>query len=102
MSALQGLRRLEGRSRHRATVWLLWATVVALPIVALLSGMSLGVTGAFVAALAIVGMLGWRAGETRSRAFRSLVEMLEEGVVMLDRHGSLAASNPSAMRILGM
>ena len=109
MRALQGLRRLRSslpddqwRSRNRALVWLLWALVVALPMVALLCGLSLALTGAFAAALAIVGMLGWRAGGTRSEAFRSLVDTLEEGVLMVDRRGRLAASNPSAARILGM
>ena len=176
----------EWRARHRPLVWLLWAHVVALPIVALLYGRSFGhalvdgaivaafavlaelhlggrrarslvvalgllscsavlvditdgateaqfhffvmvaalslyedwvplaaavvyvlvaagpVTGGFIAALAIVCMAGWRASETRHSAFRSLVETLEEGVLMMDRHGNLAASNPSAARILGM
>jgi PAS domain S-box-containing protein len=92
MRALQGLRR----------PWLLWAAVVALPIVALLCGLSLGAAGLFFAALAIVGLLGWRAGETRSQAFRSLLETLEEGVLMMDRRGNLAVANPSAERILGM
>src|SRR5262249_40861672 len=92
MSALQGLRR----------PWLLWAAVVALPIVALSCGLSLPATGAFVVALAIVATVAWRAGETRSAAFRSLLDTLEEGVLMMDRKGNLAASNPSAARILGM
>jgi PAS domain S-box-containing protein len=109
MRAVQGLRRLGSslpedhwQARHRALTWLLWALVVALPLVALLSGMSLAVTGAFIVALAAVGTVAWRAGETRSAAFRSLIETLEEGVVMVDRHGRMAASNPSAARILGM
>ncbi len=122
MSALQGLRRLgsslpddEWRSRHRALAWLLWALVAALPIVALLYGIVLahsllesaivavfGVLAGLIAALAAVSVAGWRASEARSSAFRSLVETLEEGVVMVDRHGALAASNPSAARILGM
>jgi len=122
MSALQGLRRLgsslpddEWRSRHRALAWLLWALVAALPIVALLYGIVLahsllegaivavfGVLAGLIAALAAVSVAGWRASEARSSAFRSLVETLEEGVVMVDRHGALAASNPSAARILGV
>jgi len=221
MSALQGLRRLgsvlphgktlpeeEWRARHRALVWLLWAHVVALPVVALLYGMSLGhallegavvavfgvlaelglggrraralvvvfglltcsavlvhITGGlieahfhffvmvaalslyedwvpflaaiayvffehaimagfidhdavfnhpgsswkwaavhsgFIAALSVACLVNWRASEAQRRAFRSLVETLEEGVVMVDRRGFLVASNPSAARILGM
>jgi PAS domain S-box-containing protein len=221
MSAQQGLRRLgsilphgktlpeeEWRTRHRALVWLLWAHVVALPIVALLYGKSLphslleggvvavfgvaallrigtrreqslvvvfglltcsavlvhitgglieahfhffvmvaalslyedwvpflaavafvlfqhGIMAAFVdhdsvfnhpgsswkwaavhsgfiAALSVALLANWRASEAQRVAFRSLVETLEEGVVMVDRRGSLAASNPSAARILGM
>ena len=221
MSAQQGLRRLgsilphgktlpeeEWRARHRALVWLLWAHVVGLPIVALLYGFSLPhalLEGSVVAAFgvcaelrvgnrraqALVVMFGlltcsavlvhitgglieahfhffvmvaalslyedWvpflaavayvllqhgimagvrrprlgvqppaRRGSGRSctrlhrraehraawptgaparrtaRAFRTLVETLDEGVVMVDRTGSLVASNPSAARILGM
>src|SRR5689334_2607192 len=106
MSAQQGLRRLGSslpedrwQARHRA---LMWALVAALPVIALLFGASLGVTAAFVVALAIVATAAWRAGETRSAAFRSLLETLEEGVLMMDRKGRLAAANPSAARILGM
>jgi PAS domain S-box-containing protein len=221
MSAQQGLRRLgsvlphgktlpeeEWRARHRALRWLLWAHVVALPIVALLYGFSLGhavlegsvvavfgvcaelrvgnrrsqelvvvfglltcsavlvhITGGlieahfhffvmvaalslyedwvpflvavafvlfqhgimaafvdhdsvfnhpgsswkwaavhsgFIAALSVACLFNWRASEAQRGAFRSLVDTLEEGVVMIDRNGSLAASNPSAARILGM
>ena len=221
MSAQRGLRRLgsvlphgktlpdeQWRARHRALVWLLWAHVVALPVVALLYGMSLphallegavvavfgvvaelglggrraralvvvfglltcsavlvhitgglieahfhffvmvaalslyedwvpflvavayvlfehgimaafidhdavfnhpgsswkwaAVHSAFIAALSIACLVNWRASEAQRSAFRSLVETLEEGVVMVDRNGSLAASNPSAARILGM
>src|SRR3954471_20599846 len=221
MSAQQGLRRLgsilphgktlperEWRARHRALRWLLWAHVVALPIVALLYGFSLGhslleasvvaafgvcaelrvgnrraqelvvvfglltcsavlvhITGGlieahfhffvmvaalslyedwvpflasvafvlfqhgimagfvdhdsvfnhpgsswkwaavhsgFIAALSVACLANWKASEAQRSAFRSLVDTLEEGVVMVDRKGSLAASNPSAARILGM
>ncbi len=221
MSAQRGLRRLgsilphgktlpeeQWRARHRALVWLLWAHVVALPIVALLYGMALphallegavvavfgvvaelglggrraralvvvfglltcsavlvhitgglieghfhffvmvaalslyedwvpflaavayvlfqhgimaafidhdavfnhpgsswkwaAVHSGFIAALSVACLVNWRASEAQRDAFRSLVETLEEGVVMVDRNGSLAASNPSAARILGM
>jgi PAS domain S-box-containing protein len=56
----------------------------------------------FIAALSVACLVNWRASEAQRSAFRSLVETLEEGVVMVDRGGSLAASNPSAARILGM
>src|SRR5690349_11084845 len=97
MSALQGLRRLGSSvvMRHRVLIRLLGALVVVLPLVALLFGASLLAAGAFLVALAIVGAVAWRAGETRSGAVRSLLETLEEGVVMVDRRGALLASNPS-------
>src|SRR3954462_7608879 len=74
MSAQQGLRRLgsilphgktlpeeQWRARHRALVWLLWAPVMALPVVALLYGMSLGqalLAGAVVAVFGVLAELG--------------------------------------------
>jgi PAS domain S-box-containing protein len=57
---------------------------------------------AFIGALAIVLLVTWRASERNREAFRSLVESLEEGVVMVDDMGRLLAANPSASRILGM
>jgi PAS domain S-box-containing protein len=56
----------------------------------------------FIAALSIACLINWRASEAQRAAFQTLVETLDEGVVMVDRDGSLAASNPSAGRILGM
>src|SRR3954451_10786424 len=56
----------------------------------------------FIAALSVACLANWKASEAQRSAFRSLVDTLEEGVVMVDRKGSLAASNPSAARILGM
>src|SRR3954464_7987528 len=56
----------------------------------------------FIAALSVACLANWRAGEAQRGAFRSLVDTLEEGVVMVGGDGSLAASNPSAARILGM
>jgi PAS domain S-box-containing protein len=56
----------------------------------------------FIAALSVACLINWRASEAQRAAFRSLVETLDEGVMMLDRDGSLAASNPSAARILGI
>jgi PAS domain S-box-containing protein len=56
----------------------------------------------FIAALSVACLVNWRASEAQRLAFRSLVETLDEGVIMIARDGSLAASNPSAERILGM
>ena len=44
----------------------------------------------------------WRASARDREAFRSLVESLEEGVLMVDTGGKLVTANPSAERILGM
>jgi PAS domain S-box-containing protein len=54
----------------------------------------------FIAALSVVCLVNWRASEAQRGAFRSLVETLEEGVLMLDRKGALVTANPSAARIL--
>jgi PAS domain S-box-containing protein len=56
----------------------------------------------FIAALSVALLVNWRASEAQRAAFRSLVETLDEGVLMVGRDGSLAASNPSAARILGV
>src|SRR3954468_23838114 len=60
------------------------------------------VQAGFIAALSIALLANWRASESDRIAFRSLVETLEEGVLMVSRTGSLVAANPSATRILGM
>ena len=57
---------------------------------------------AFIGALSLVCLATWRASARDREAFRSLVESLEEGVVMIDRDGTMVAANPSATRILGM
>ena len=57
---------------------------------------------AFIGALGVVLLATWRASEAGRVAFQSLVETLEEGVLMVDRGGALVAVNPSAERILGM
>jgi PAS domain S-box-containing protein len=57
---------------------------------------------AFVGALSVVCLATWRASERNREAFRSLVESLEEGVLMVDAQGRLVTANPSARRILGM
>src|SRR4051812_5242530 len=60
------------------------------------------VHAAFIGALSLVCLATWRATERDRAAFRSLVESLQEGVLMVDRRGRLVAANPSAERILGM
>ena len=60
------------------------------------------VHSAFVAALSLVCLVTWRASARDREAFRSLVESLEEGVLMVDSDGKLVTANPSAERILGM
>jgi PAS domain S-box-containing protein len=60
------------------------------------------VHSAFIAALSLVCLATWRASARDREAFRSLVETLEEGVVMIDCDGHIVTSNPSATRILGM
>jgi PAS domain S-box-containing protein len=56
----------------------------------------------FIAALSVACLVNWRASEAQRAAFRTLVDTLNEGVIMVDRDGRLAASNPSAERILGV
>ncbi len=56
----------------------------------------------FIGGLGIACLINWRASELQRGAFRSLVETLDEGVVMFERDGTLAASNPAAEAILGM
>jgi PAS domain S-box-containing protein len=60
------------------------------------------VHSAFVAALSLVCLATWRASARDREAFRSVVESLEEGVLMVDTDGKLVTANPSAERILGM
>jgi PAS domain S-box-containing protein len=60
------------------------------------------VHSAFILALSLVCLATWRASERDRAAFRTLVDSLEEGVLMVGRDGSLVAANPSAARILGM
>ena len=60
------------------------------------------VHSAFVGALSLVCLATWRASERDREAFRSLVDSLEEGVLMVDGRGTLIAANPSAERILGV
>jgi PAS domain S-box-containing protein len=63
---------------------------------------SAAIHAAYIAVLSFVCLVNWRASTADRVAFRSLVETLDEGVLMLDRSGALAAVNPSAARILGM
>jgi PAS domain S-box-containing protein len=60
------------------------------------------VHSAFTGALSLVCLATWRASARDREAFRSLVESLEEGVLMVDGSGRLVAANPSAGRILGL
>ncbi len=78
-------RGLVEHAAHPGTPWK-WALVHA----------------GFIAALAVACMAKWRAAESNRLAFRSLVNSLEEGVLMIGRDGTLLAANPSAERILGM
>jgi signal transduction histidine kinase len=55
----------------------------------------------FIAALCVALLANWRASESGRLAIRSLVEALEEGVLMVGRTGALVTANPSAARILG-
>jgi signal transduction histidine kinase len=55
----------------------------------------------FIAALSVACLANWRASESGREAFRSLVDALEEGVLMVSGTGRLVAANPSAARILG-
>jgi PAS domain S-box-containing protein len=56
----------------------------------------------FIAALSVACIANWRAAESGRVAIRSLVDTLEEGVLMVSRAGALVAANPSATRMLGM
>jgi PAS domain S-box-containing protein len=60
------------------------------------------VHAAFIGALSLVCLATWRASERDREAFRSLVDSLEEGVLMVEWSGKLLAANPSAKRILGV
>ena len=60
------------------------------------------VHSAFIGALSLVCLATWRASARDRLAFRTLVESLDEGVVMIDKRGQLVAANPSASRILGV
>ena len=52
------------------------------------------VHSAFIGALSIVCLATWRASERNREAFRSLVESLEEGVLMVDEKGRLVTAKP--------
>ena len=49
---------------------------------------------AFIGALSIVLLVTWRASERNREAFRSLVESLEEGVLMVDDDGPAGRGQP--------
>ena len=52
------------------------------------------VHSAFIAALSVVCLVTWRASERNREAFRSLVESLEEGVLMVDGDGTARGREP--------
>ena len=52
------------------------------------------VHSAFIGALSVVCLATWRASEHDREAFRSLVESLEEGVLMVDASGRLVDRQP--------
>src|SRR4051794_16763377 len=103
MSAQQGLRRLgsilphgktlpeeEWQARHRALVWLLWAHVVGLPIVALLYGLSLPhalLEGAVVAVFGVLAEL--ELGGRRARALVVVFGLLTCSAVLVHITGGL-------------
>jgi PAS domain S-box-containing protein len=56
----------------------------------------------FIGALSVACLITWRANERQRMALQSLVQALDEGVVMLGADGRVVAANPSAGRILGI
>ena len=63
----------------------------------------------FIAGLSVACVINWRESERQREAVResehrqrSLLEALEEGVVLIDRQGRIAEANPSARRLLGI
>jgi PAS domain S-box-containing protein len=55
----------------------------------------------FICALSIACLITWRANERQRSLVASLVDSLEEGVMMVGPDGRILAANPSAQRILG-
>jgi signal transduction histidine kinase len=63
----------------------------------------------FIAALSIACVINWRESERQREAVRefgqrqqSLLDALEEGVVLIGRDGTIVEANPSAQRLLGI
>src|SRR5215467_4464791 len=83
----------QWRARHRALVWLLWAHVVGLPIVALLYGRSLGsalADGAVIAVFAVLASL--RLGGRRARSVVVALGLLTCSAVLVEiSHGLIEA-----------
>jgi len=62
----------------------------------------------YVAAVSALALIAWRAGEGVRREiaaaeerYRTLVNALEEGVVLMEPDGRVAGANPAAKRIVG-
>src|SRR3954452_3522144 len=83
----------QWRARHRALVWLLWAHVVALPVVALLYGHGAGtalVDGAIVAVFAAAASLP--VGGRRARSVIVALGLLTCSAVLVEiTHGLIEA-----------
>src|SRR3954468_23623042 len=80
----------QWRARHRALVWLLWAHVVALPVVALIYGFPLGhalLEGAIVAVFGVVALLG--VGDRRVRSVVVALGLLTCSAVLVHITGGL-------------
>ena len=63
----------------------------------------------FIAGLSIACVINWRESERQREAVResarrqqSLLDALEEGVVLIGRDGTILEANPSAQRLLGI
>jgi PAS domain S-box-containing protein len=63
----------------------------------------------FIAALSVACVINWRESERQREAVResehrqrTLLDALEEGVVLIDRAGTIVEANPSARRLLGI
>src|SRR3954447_18997531 len=80
----------QWRSRHRALVWLLWAHVVALPVVSLLYGFPLRdslLDGATIAVLGVVALL--RRGGRRAQSVVVALGLLTCSAVLVHITGGL-------------
>jgi PAS domain S-box-containing protein len=74
-----------------------------------MDGVANAVLVVLVVALGIAGLLNWRASRRRQAAVlkaerlqHSILNALEDGVVVIDEHDEIVFSNPSAEEILGV